>query len=165
ERRAYATHVVVFFIFIVSNGAGLLTPLGDPPLFLGFLRGVPFGWTLRLLPQWALVNGALLTIFSVIDRVVFAREKRKPTPRRVAATPAPVPEDAGPLRLEGALNLVWLLGIVAVVFLIGSYGERSLGDGYLRAGVQVAGMLGFGALSYKTTAARIHEVNRFNWAP
>jgi Na+/H+ antiporter NhaD/arsenite permease-like protein len=51
ERRPYSTHVIVFFIFIVSNGAGLLTPLGDPPLFLGFLRGVPFTWTLRLLPQ------------------------------------------------------------------------------------------------------------------
>src|SRR3954454_2341703 len=84
ERRAYVTHVVVFFIFIVSNGAGLLTPLGDPPLFLGFLRGVPFTWTLRLAPQWALVNGALLTIFAVIDTVQFARERKRPAPRRVA---------------------------------------------------------------------------------
>jgi Na+/H+ antiporter NhaD/arsenite permease-like protein len=165
ERRAYATHVVVFFIYIVSNGAGLLTPLGDPPLFLGFLRGVPFTWTLRLVPQWALVNGALLVIFLVIDRIVHARERRHPAPRRVAAAPSPAPEDAGPLLLEGGLNLAWLLGIVAVVFLIGSYGERYLGDGYLRAAVQVAGMLGFAALSFKTTERRIHEANRFNWAP
>jgi Na+/H+ antiporter NhaD/arsenite permease-like protein len=167
ERRAYATHVVVFFIFIVSNGAGLLTPLGDPPLFLGFLRGVPFGWTLRLLPMWALVNGILLTLFALIDRLVFLREGRRAAPHRVAASPplTPGPEDEGPLRLDGRLNLVWLAGIVAVVFLIGSYGERYLGDGYLRAAVQVAGMLAFAALSYKTTAPRIHEVNRFNWAP
>ena len=64
ERRQRARHLVVFFIFIVANGAGLLTPLGDPPLFLGFLRGVPFTWTLRLAPPWALVNGALLVAFA-----------------------------------------------------------------------------------------------------
>ena len=55
--------IVVFFIFIVSNCGGLLTPLGDPPLFLGFLKGVPFEWTIRLWPQWATVNGMLLVIF------------------------------------------------------------------------------------------------------
>ena len=165
ERRAYATHVVVFFIFIVSNGAGLLTPLGDPPLFLGFLRGVPFMWTLRLAPQWALVNGALLAIFAIIDRVQFARERRRPPVRR-SMTPIPVALEAtGPLRLEGTLNILWLAGLVAVVFLVGSYGERYLGDSYLRAGVQIAGTLGFAALSFKTTAARVHEVNRFSWGP
>ncbi len=165
ERRTYATHVVVFFIFIVSNGAGLLTPLGDPPLFLGFLRGVPFTWTLRLLPQWALVNGALVTLFAAIDGFVLARERRRPAPRRVAAAPKPTADDAGPLRLEGALNLVWLLGIVVVVFFVGACGERLFGDGPVRALVQVVGTLGFAALSFKTTAARVHEANRFSWAP
>lgn len=67
-----ATHVVVFFIFIVANCGGLLTPLGDPPLFLGFLKGVPFEWTLlHLLPQWALVIGGLLGIFFVLDSIRF----------------------------------------------------------------------------------------------
>jgi Na+/H+ antiporter NhaD/arsenite permease-like protein len=165
ERRASVTHVVVFFIFIVSNGAGLLTPLGDPPLFLGFLRGVPFAWTLRLAPQWALVNGALLAIFAVIDKVQFARERRNPPVRR-SLTPRPAaPEATGPLRLDGALNLVWLAGMVSFVFLIGSYGQRYLGDGYLRAVVQIAGTLGFAALSFNTTAKRVHEMNRFSWGP
>jgi Na+/H+ antiporter NhaD/arsenite permease-like protein len=165
ERRAYVTHVVVFFIFIVSNGAGLLTPLGDPPLFLGFLRGVPFAWTLRLAPQWALVNGALLVIFAVFDQVQFTRERRHPPVRR-SMTPRHAALDAtGPLRLDGALNLVWLAGMVAFVFLLGSYGERTLGDGYLRASVQIAGTLGFAALSFYTTPARVHQVNRFSWGP
>jgi Na+/H+ antiporter NhaD/arsenite permease-like protein len=166
-KRGYATHVVVFFIFIVSNGAGLLTPLGDPPLFLGFLRGVPFTWTFRLLPQWALVNSALLTIFAIIDRVVYARERRSPAPYRDPTVPvlAPAPGDLGPLRLEGGLNLVWLVGLVGVVFLVGSYGGRVLGDGYLRAAVQIAGTLAFAAISFKTTASQIHEANRFSWAP
>jgi Na+/H+ antiporter NhaD/arsenite permease-like protein len=165
ERRAYLTHVAVFFIFIVSNGAGLLTPLGDPPLFLGFLRGVPFTWTLRLLPQWALVNGALVTIFAVIDKVQFTRE-RKHAPVRRHLTPRPDSIDAtGPLRIEGGLNFVWLAGMVGLVFLIGSYGEHYLGDGYLRAIVQIGGTLGIAVLSFKTTAPRVHQANRFSWGP
>src|SRR5207244_9363170 len=65
--RQHRAHLIVFFIFIVSNTAGLLTPLGDPPLFLGFLRGVPFQWTLRLVPQWGLVVGSLLILFNIYD--------------------------------------------------------------------------------------------------
>jgi Na+/H+ antiporter NhaD/arsenite permease-like protein len=165
DRRAHVTHIAVFFIFIVSNGAGLLTPLGDPPLFLGFLRGVPFTWTLRLAPQWALVNGALLAIFAVIDSVQFARERRRPPVRR-SMTPRPaLAEATGPLRLDGSLNLLWLGGMVAFVFLVGSYGERYLGDGYLRAAVQIAGTLAFAMLSFKTTNKRVHELNRFSWGP
>ena len=76
--RARTTHLVVFFIFIVANAGGLLTPLGDPPLFLGFLRGVPFAWTLRLAPAWALVNGVLLTLFVVFDKLAYARQRGKP---------------------------------------------------------------------------------------
>jgi Na+/H+ antiporter NhaD/arsenite permease-like protein len=164
ERRVKATHLVVFFIFIVSNGAGLLTPLGDPPLFLGFLHGVPFTWTLRLAPQWALVNGALLVLFFAIDHVQFARERR--LPRRRTNTPVPAALEAiGPLRLEGRLNLAWLAGMVAFVFLLGSYGGQLLGDGYLRAAAQIAGTLFFALLSFKTTARRVHEINRFSWGP
>jgi hypothetical protein len=71
RRRA---HLVIFFIFIVSNTAGLLTPLGDHPLFLGFLRGVPFHWTLSLFPQWALVVGILRVAFNIFDQYVFIKE-------------------------------------------------------------------------------------------
>ena len=72
--RRRVVHVVVFFIFVVSNAGGLLTPLGDPPLFLGFLRGVPFLWTLRLFPQWLFVNGVLLVLFYVVDSTIFRQE-------------------------------------------------------------------------------------------
>jgi Na+/H+ antiporter NhaD/arsenite permease-like protein len=163
EKRSYSTHIVVFFIFIVSNAAGLLTPLGDPPLFLGFLRGVPFTWTFRLLAPWALVNGVLLTLFALIDRFVLTRELRNP--RAAAAIAAHAAQPHEPLRLQGSLNVVWLLGIVVVVFVMGSFGARLFGESYLRAGVQVAGMLACAALSLRTTAREIHETNRFNWAP
>jgi len=100
--RARATHIVVFFIFIVANAGGLLTPLGDPPLFLGFLRGVPFTWTLRLAPAWALVNGLLLGLFAVLDELALRRERRKPRPPR----PSDPAIEIGPLRLEGTVNIV-----------------------------------------------------------
>jgi Na+/H+ antiporter NhaD/arsenite permease-like protein len=164
ERRPYSTHVVVFFIFIVSNGAGLLTPLGDPPLFLGFLRGVPFTWTLRLVPQWLLVNGSLLVAFAVVDALVTARAARRPAPYRIAAAPLPSVAVAERLGIEGGLNLLWLSGVVLVVLLVGAFGERLRSD-YLRTAIQVAGTLGFAALSFKTTAARVHETNRFSWGP
>ena len=163
-RRGYSTHVVVFFIFIVSNAAGLLTPLGDPPLFLGFLRGVPFAWTLRLFKQWAFVNGVLLALFSVIDRVLLARERRRPR-RTLDSGLFAAPDDDGALRLEGGLNVLWLLGIVGFVFAIGSFGGRLLGESYLRSVVQIVGLVGLAALSYFTTPRHIHERNRYNWAP
>jgi len=163
ERRGYTTHIVVFFIFIVSNGAGLLTPLGDPPLFLGFLRGVPFTWTFRLAAPWALVNGVLLSLFTIIDRVIVARDKRKP---RRATTIAHLPTDpVEPLRLDGAINLFWLLGIVVVVFVMGTYGTAVFGDSYLRSVVQTLGMVACAVLSLVSTKREVHEANRFNWAP
>ena len=85
--RRRLAHVVVFFIFGVSNTGGLLTPLGDPPLFLGFLKGVPFEWTLSLWPAWLVVNGVLLLVFNVWDQIVFAREARRCVTRIDRAVP------------------------------------------------------------------------------
>ena len=66
--RKHVAHIFIFFIFLVSNIGGLLTPLGDPPLFLGFLRGVPFSWTLKLLSFWLLAVCILIAIFYMLDR-------------------------------------------------------------------------------------------------
>jgi Na+/H+ antiporter NhaD/arsenite permease-like protein len=150
--RERATHVVVFFIFLVANAGGLLTPLGDPPLFLGFLRGVPFTWTFRLLPQWGLVVSALLAIFYVFERVTFR-----------PSTAAPPPRD--PLRIEGKANLLWLLGVILVVFAMGSIGPRLFPSVHVRSAVQLLAMAGLAALSLATTARSVHEANRFSWAP
>jgi Na+/H+ antiporter NhaD/arsenite permease-like protein len=164
ERRGATTHIVVFFIFIVSNAAGLLTPVGDPPLFLGFLRGVPFTWTLRLAAPWALVNGVLLALFTIIDRVMVARERRNPSRAATAVSPlSTAPHE--PLRLDGAINLVWLLGIVVVVFVTGAYGRAFFGDSYLRSLVQILGMVGCALLSLVSTKREVHEANRFSWTP
>jgi len=108
--RTHVTHTVVFFIFIVSNVGGMLTPLGDPPLFLGYLAGVPFSWTLGLWPQWALMMSVLLAVFFAYDSVQVAREPLAAIRRdRARVTP---------LRVHGALNAVWLVGVVVAVALL-----------------------------------------------
>ena len=112
--RQRKAHIVVFFIFIVSNCGGLLTPLGDPPLLLGFLKGVPFGWTLGLWPAWLLVNGALLAIFGLWDRRVFAAEERaRPGSQHEAVMQHEV------LGVEGLGSLGGLAAIVAVLYAAG----------------------------------------------
>ena len=107
QERTHVTHTVIFFVFLVSNIGGMLTPLGDPPLFLGYLQGVPFAWTLRLWPVWLVMTGALLAVYVVWDRRAYAREPL-----------AAVLSDrvrVEPIRVRGMQNLVWLGGILVAV--------------------------------------------------
>jgi len=149
NRRA---HLVIFFIFVVSNTGGLLTPLGDPPLFLGFLRGVPFQWTLSLLPQWVLVVGALLLVFNLFDQYVFDRED--------VETPGALVEDVQPKRrvhVDGSINFIYLLGVMSAAALSGYFGWPR--------GIQESLMILMVILSWLTTAKKIHEANHFHIHP
>jgi Na+/H+ antiporter NhaD/arsenite permease-like protein len=161
EARQRKMHIVIFFIFIVSNGGGMLTPLGDPPLFLGFLRGVPFLWTFRLIGPWALVNAALLVIFNVIDQIVFNREERE----RPGSQLEEVQQIAEPLRIQGGLNVLWLLGVIVVIFAMGTYGGRISSSADLQLLCQIAGMLAMAGLSLAFTPKAIRAANRFTWGP
>jgi Na+/H+ antiporter NhaD/arsenite permease-like protein len=156
EKRSRRVHLVIFFIFIVSNGAGMLTPLGDPPLFLGFLRGVPFFWTLQLALPWLLVNGILLALFYVLDAILANREER-PAAR--------LEEVHEPLRVEGGLNFLWLLGVIGVIYVMGKYGHAISSNHDVQAAVQVGGMLAMAALSLALTPRSVREANRFGWHP
>ena len=159
ERRNRVAHVVVFFIFIVSNCGGLLTPLGDPPLFLGFLKGVPFEWTFRLWPQWAMVNGLLLVVFYIWDSIAIHREARSPAEEAALETPLTT-EKFG---IDGLHNFLGLAGIVAVIFCSGQgYGN---GGQPWPFGVQEGLMLAVAAGSYAMTAKNIREKNRFGFGP
>ncbi len=155
ERKA---HIVVFFIFVVSNCGGLLTPLGDPPLFLGFLKGVPFGWTFRLWPEWLLVNGLLLVIFNVWDQIVFDREERERPGSQLEAV-----MEHEPLRIEGGANFGFLAAIVAVIYAAGS--GLGYGGQPWPFGVQEALMALVAGLAWATTPARIRRDNAFAFAP
>jgi Na+/H+ antiporter NhaD/arsenite permease-like protein len=109
ERRR-VNHTVIFFIFLVSNVGGMLTPLGDPPLFLGYLQGVPFAWTFRLWPHWLFLTGALLVIYFVWDTRQYVHEPLAALQRDRA--------EIGPLRLRGGLNAVGVgLVVLAVAVL------------------------------------------------
>jgi Na+/H+ antiporter NhaD/arsenite permease-like protein len=110
RERRHVQHTVIFFIFLVGNVGGMLTPLGDPPLFLGYLQGVPFTWTFRLWPQWLLLTAVLLLLYAAWDTRQYARESRAARHRDRA--------EIAPLRLQGALNAVWLALVALAVALL-----------------------------------------------
>jgi len=142
QERRHVAHTVVFFIFVVANIGGCLTPLGDPPLFLGYLLGVPFTWTLRLAPHWLLANGMVLTIYYLWDRRAHAREERAAIALDAAAV--------RPIRVTGKRNVVLLLAVVAsVAFLHAPYRELA--------------MLAASALSLALTPRAVREANRFTF--
>jgi Na+/H+ antiporter NhaD/arsenite permease-like protein len=151
--RRRNAHVFVFFIFLVSNAGGLLTPLGDPPLFLGFLRGVPFLWTMRLLPIWLAVNAALLVLFYVVDSTVFRAED--------IATPGDLDKVAiahqVPVHIAGKRNLLYLAGVVGILVLAGNL--------RLPRGAAEGGMLAMALLSWVTTPRALHVENGFGFGP
>ena len=143
ERRR-VTHTVVFFIFVVSNIGGMLTPLGDPPLFLGYLQGVPFVWTFRLWPPWLAMVALLLAVYFVWDSVAHAREPM-----------AAIRLDRArlePLRVLGLLNLVWLGGVLVAV-------------AFLREPWREAAIVASAALSLWRTPRGIRSANGFTAGP
>lgn len=145
---------VVFFIFVVSNVGGCLTPIGDPPLFLGFLRGVPFWWVLEHCWQaWALAVGLLLAVFYVVDSVNF---RRAPKEVREAQT---AHED---WFFRGLLNLLWLGVVLGSVFLPKSLQETTVGGVF---SVPALVMFAAAIASYFTTRREVHEANDFSFGP
>jgi Na+/H+ antiporter NhaD/arsenite permease-like protein len=156
RHRRRVVHVPVFFIFVVANCGGLLTPLGDPPLFLGFLKGVPFEWTLRLFPQWLLMNGTLVAIFVIWDWIATTRDGRE------GAIP---PADASDSRfsLRGSHNFVFLGAVVCLLFAAGrGYGH---GGRPWPFGFQEAALLALAVASFFSTRPEIRERNHSTFGP
>jgi Na+/H+ antiporter NhaD/arsenite permease-like protein len=156
--RANKTHIVVFFIFIVSNCGGLLTPLGDPPLFLGFLAGVPFTWTFRLWQQWLVVNLVLLVIFNIYDQIVLNKEEKDRPGSQLEQV-----QQHEPFGIAGGFNIGLLLAVVAVIYASG----QGIGNGGAKWPVGIAEVLlaAFAAISYFRTPKAIHEANHFSFTP
>ncbi|WP_395028485.1 sodium:proton antiporter, partial [Comamonas odontotermitis] len=163
DARKSCAHVVVFFIFIVSNAGGSLTPLGDPPLFLGFLKGVDFFWTVRhIFTETLFLVGALLVIFYLLDSARFKAEGP-------VARPDPTP-DTGSIGFDGKINFV-LLAVVVGLVLMSGFWKSDVGFAIAGAHVGLPGLLRdiglivVAALSFVLTPKVVHQANQFDWGP
>ena len=160
--RQSKVHLVIFFIFLVSNIGGSLTPLGDPPLFLGFLHNVPFFWTTTaLFPHMLFISVILIVLFFVLDTFMFKREG------------GVVPDDGTnePIRVDGLFNLVFLLGIVAAVLMSGSFkwGEVNIFGVHVYwqniARDVLIVVMGLLSLRFTPFSGKLRQANEFSWEP
>ena len=163
DNRKHVAHVVVFFIFIVSNAGGSLTPLGDPPLFLGFLKGVDFFWTLKhIFPESLFLIGSLLAIFYALDSWFYHRREEL-----LPVDPTP---DSRQIGFDGRINFALLGGVVALVLMSGVWKSPV---SFNIAGTEVGlpgvlrdlGLVLITWLSLKWTPAQVHADNQFGWGP
>lgn len=163
DNRQHKAHVVVFFIFIVSNVGGSLTPLGDPPLFLGFLKGVDFFWTAaHIFPETLFMLGSLLVIFYALDTWFFRQSGE------IARTD-PTPDTRG-IGFDGTVNFLLLGAVVGFVLLSGFWKSPVVFNIYgtdvgLPGIVRDIGLIAITLLSLKLTPTQAHLDNQFNWAP
>jgi Na+/H+ antiporter NhaD/arsenite permease-like protein len=169
--RKYKAHSVVFFIFLVSNIGGSLTPIGDPPLFLGFLKGVPFFWTLKLLPLMLLSTGVLCALHFAIDTYLWRKE--------VALAGGSIDTGRERFQLDGKVNVAYLAGIVGAVIVSGLLGHIEAGLTLMEPSAAAphglhltwvgiardAVILFLAWLSMRTTSSEVREANNFTWGP
>lgn len=158
--RTKKVHTIIFFIFTVSNCGGLLTPLGDPPLFLGFLKGVPFEWTLNLVPEWLVVNGIILLIYFIWDTKVYQKEVKegllKEDPNNI---------EKEPLKVEGLVQFIFLFGVLLSIYFHGTLSQQI--DGWPSFGPMEGAMALMWILSLVVsgTKSKIRVDNEFSWFP
>ena len=170
--RRRKRHIMVFFIFLVSNLGGSLTPIGDPPLLMGFSRGVPFFWSLRLFPVMAFNAVILLTIFYFLDKRAYRKDI-------IAGCKPDISKPGTTVAIRGLHNVIFLVMIVAAVILSGVLptlpafqnaagevlGIHIFGHVHLTipAIIEIVIILVAAALSFKTTPASIRQANHFTW--
>lgn len=160
KQRHFSVHTILFFIAAVANCGGLLTPLGDPPLLMLYLRGASFTWFFSLMPEWAFVGVLLLGAYFVIDSYYYKKER----PKDLAADA----REIKPIRITGARNIVFLLGVVCSVAFINhdvipemSGEDAPLWLRHLREIVLVV----LTVIAYVITPQKIRNSNRFSWGP
>lgn len=157
KERTYKVHTILFFIGIVANCGGLLTPLGDPPLFMMYLRGAPFTWFFHLFPEWLFANVLLLIIYFFVDSYFHKKEPAKALELDHS--------NIKPIKLEGKLNFVWMAGVVlSVAFLNKQYIPFIAQNDYYMF-IREAAIVGMAALSLLFTTNLLRVSNNFTWEP
>lgn len=156
KSRTYKVHTILFFIGIVANCGGLLTPLGDPPLFMMYLRGVPFTWFFKLLPEWLFTNSLLVLIYYFVDKHYWKKESEEIRNRIPAKRK---------FRIDGKINFIWLLGVVLSVALINSNTIPFLRGNEYFSFLREAIIVLFALLSLKLTPHMTRQENSFSWEP
>ncbi|MDB5726853.1 MAG: sodium:proton antiporter [Noviherbaspirillum sp.] len=164
DNRRHVAHVIVFFIFLVANAGGSLTPLGDPPLFLGFLKGVEFSWTLKnIFPETLFLSLTLLIIFYLLDLYYYRRREEV-----LPAAQDPTPKSG--IRFDGKANFLLLALIVALVLMSGLW-KPGIGFTIFGTHVELQNLVRDGALigviliSLWITPRSAREGNDFSWGP
>lgn len=160
RHRKYKTHLMVFFIFIIANIGGSLTPLGDPPLFLGYLQGIPFWWPMEHLffPMIKMLS-ILLAIFWIMDRWLFIKDAPQPKART---------KGEGRFHITGFRNFPILIGIVLTVWLMGAWTNAPQSGVFDLTWSELGRdllLLGFAVLSWKITPGTIRRYNSYSWEP
>jgi Na+/H+ antiporter NhaD/arsenite permease-like protein len=160
QQRKYKTHTILFFIAAVANCGGLLTPLGDPPLLLLYLRGVPFGWFIHLLPMWAVVGAMLLVIYYFVDKYYFNKEEW-------IVVSAEMREKI-PLRIGGKINFLYLCLVILVVAFINETYISQMGEKnaplYIKHLRDIV-LIVLTITSWITTNKKVRHLNLFSWQP
>ena len=161
QQREHKVHTVLFFIALVANCGGLLTPLGDPPLFMLFLRGAEFSWFASLFPQWLFTGLVLLLIYFALDSFYYKKE-------HWTALSADAREQQ-PIKIQGKTNLVYLLGVILSVAFIHSGTIPQMADAssplWIRYMREIILMLLMMMSLYTTKRYVRYKLNKYSWAP
>lgn len=157
KERTFKVHTILFFIGIIANCGGLLTPLGDPPLFMMYLRGAPFTWFFSLFKEWLFANGLLLVIYFIVDSYYY---KKEPESAKIRDA-----QNIRPIKLQGKLNFIWLLGVVLSVAFLNEHYFEFIGRNEYFKFIREGAIVAMGALSLLFTTKLTRESNNFTWEP
>ena len=161
EHRANKAHLMLFFIALVANCGGLLTPLGDPPLFMLFLRGVPFEWFFGLYPAWILVGAVMLLLYYIVDSILYKKEG--------ASEERPIEGHDGALvRCKGATNFLFLVGVVLTVAYVNKGYIPAMGEEHAPVYIKLLRevvLVILAVASWYSTSKNVRVSNFYSWGP
>lgn len=158
SERKYKVHTILFFIAIVANAGGMLTPLGDPPLFLLYLRGAPFSWFFNLIGEWAFVLISLLVIYFIVDTIYHKKESAK----AIKADHTHIQ----PIKLKGNINFLFLIGVVLSVAFLNEHYLEAIHHNHYFSFIREGVILLMAGLSLLFTNKQMrYKANKFTWGP